>query len=67
MCIGLGLGVDSVNQVLFQVQQGGEIPQEYYLKGTGQYAGEKLTKATVSRGGTLQLPHDVTTSGSVIK
>ena len=57
----------SVNEILLQVQQGGEIPQEYYLKGTGQYAGEKLTKATVSRGGTLQLPHDVTTAGSVIK
>ena len=56
-----------MNEILFQVQQGGEIPQEYYLKGTGQYSGEKLTKATVSRGGTLQIPHDVTTAGSVIK
>ena len=57
----------SVNEILLQVQQGGEIPQEYYLKGTGQYAREKLTKATVSRGGTLQIPHDVTTAESVIK
>ena len=56
-----------MNEILLQVQLGGEIPQEYYLKGTGQYAGEKLTKATVSRGGTLQIPHDVTTAGSVIK
>ena len=47
--------------------QGGEIPHEYYLKGTGHTEGQKTTRATINHGGTLQLAYDIPMAGSVIK
>ena len=49
------------------MQQGGEIPREYYLKGTAHSDGQKTTKATINHSDTLQLAYDVSMSGSVIK
>ena len=47
--------------------QGGEIPREYYLKGT-VHSGNKVTNmAKIQHGATLQLPCEVPKRGHVIR
>ena len=47
--------------------QGGEIPREYYLKGTVHSGNKETNMAKIHHGATLQLPCEVPKAGHVIR
>ena len=54
--------------MLYQVCMGGTVPERYYAKNQVNFVNmENFTKATISKGSSLQLDYDVKQAGHVIR